>query len=556
MAKRGRPPHPDILTPREWEVLALLREGLSNEAIAGRLDITERTARYHVSEILGKLGVSSREEAAAWEPAGRPVGEERRPWWLAAGAPVALLWRKASFGWLSPATAVVLGVVVATGAGLLIWGLVRTGGDGGAVITGASSGIMTPVSAEAFSPDGVPTTYVRVQNGLRPIDPASGQDLPGYDFVYALRGPAAISPDGRTAVVAVQPDSKEPPQLELLDLKYWRPAGTLGLSGSFSEMHWSRDSRRLYVRTAEDCALSPEEAGLVCESTVVTIDVASRKVLFRTPLPPERLNPFGGSNDATFAPAPNGRILYLFGYSVVNPSRARLLAVDLETGAAREELELPDVLWGARPEPGQSDQRFTEHFPAFVVSPDGRRAYIVHAETDRITVLDLQGMRIERSRDVRLRTSLFDRLLSFLAKKTYADGRSPYHEKRAAISPDGRYLYVGGGHALPEEGEPWVVGVYPDESAGLRMIDTDSLEIIAEIEPGGDCEYRNLTVHPSGRYLYATTYGTDPGQTGFPKCRSHGLFVFDARTLEVIANRLNGDAVLVVPAVEPAAPTP
>jgi DNA-binding CsgD family transcriptional regulator len=66
--RRGRPAHPDILTPREWEVLALVREGLTNEGIAGRLGISESGARYHVSEILSKLGVGSREEAAAWRP--------------------------------------------------------------------------------------------------------------------------------------------------------------------------------------------------------------------------------------------------------------------------------------------------------------------------------------------------------------------------------------------------------------------------------------------------------------------------------------------------------
>ena len=48
MAKRGRPRYPDILTPREWEVLALLREGLSNDGIAERLNITERTEFTHV----------------------------------------------------------------------------------------------------------------------------------------------------------------------------------------------------------------------------------------------------------------------------------------------------------------------------------------------------------------------------------------------------------------------------------------------------------------------------------------------------------------------------
>jgi DNA-binding CsgD family transcriptional regulator len=63
---RGRPPHPDILTPRQLEVLGFLRMGLTNDQIAQRLGITERGARYHVSEILSKLGVGSREEAAAW----------------------------------------------------------------------------------------------------------------------------------------------------------------------------------------------------------------------------------------------------------------------------------------------------------------------------------------------------------------------------------------------------------------------------------------------------------------------------------------------------------
>jgi len=75
MGKRGRRPHPDILTPREWEVLDLLRQRLRNEQIAERLGITLDGAKYHVSEILSKLGVSDREEAAAWRPA------ERRRWW-------------------------------------------------------------------------------------------------------------------------------------------------------------------------------------------------------------------------------------------------------------------------------------------------------------------------------------------------------------------------------------------------------------------------------------------------------------------------------------------
>ena len=53
------------LTPREHEVLALLTRGRSNGQIANELFITTKTASVHVSNILRKLGVTNRIEAAA-----------------------------------------------------------------------------------------------------------------------------------------------------------------------------------------------------------------------------------------------------------------------------------------------------------------------------------------------------------------------------------------------------------------------------------------------------------------------------------------------------------
>jgi DNA-binding NarL/FixJ family response regulator len=54
-----------VLSPREREILRLLVDGCSNPEIADRLFISPATARTHVSNILGKLGVASRTEAAA-----------------------------------------------------------------------------------------------------------------------------------------------------------------------------------------------------------------------------------------------------------------------------------------------------------------------------------------------------------------------------------------------------------------------------------------------------------------------------------------------------------
>jgi DNA-binding CsgD family transcriptional regulator len=56
---------PPPLTPRELDVLRLVAEGLSNGEIGQRLFISTKTASVHVSNILAKLGVANRTEAAA-----------------------------------------------------------------------------------------------------------------------------------------------------------------------------------------------------------------------------------------------------------------------------------------------------------------------------------------------------------------------------------------------------------------------------------------------------------------------------------------------------------
>jgi DNA-binding NarL/FixJ family response regulator len=65
---RAKPRHDprEDLTAREVEVLRLVGAGRANKEIATELDISERTARTHVSNVLAKLGLSSRTQAALW----------------------------------------------------------------------------------------------------------------------------------------------------------------------------------------------------------------------------------------------------------------------------------------------------------------------------------------------------------------------------------------------------------------------------------------------------------------------------------------------------------
>jgi DNA-binding CsgD family transcriptional regulator len=149
---RGRPPHPDILTPREWQVLELLRQRLTNEQIAQRLDISLAGAKYHVSEILTKLGLTSREEAAAWQPEPAPA----RRWWAL------------GFGWAARRAWPLAGAAAALAAGgALAWFILgaSAGDEGDTVQTQASpSSAASPTSNVSPTPQDVTFAPLSVSN--------------------------------------------------------------------------------------------------------------------------------------------------------------------------------------------------------------------------------------------------------------------------------------------------------------------------------------------------------------------------------------------------------
>lgn len=64
---RGRPAHPDTLTPAEWRVTEAVRHGLTNPEIAAKLGVSVDAVKFHVSNAIQKLGFISRTELRKWD---------------------------------------------------------------------------------------------------------------------------------------------------------------------------------------------------------------------------------------------------------------------------------------------------------------------------------------------------------------------------------------------------------------------------------------------------------------------------------------------------------
>src|SRR5688572_33166163 len=63
----GRPPHDDVLTPAEWRIAEWVRHGLTNRRIAERAGVSLDAVKFHVGNVLGKLGMTSRAELRLWD---------------------------------------------------------------------------------------------------------------------------------------------------------------------------------------------------------------------------------------------------------------------------------------------------------------------------------------------------------------------------------------------------------------------------------------------------------------------------------------------------------
>lgn len=64
--RRGRPPHDDTLTPAEWKITHAVQHGMTSREIAERKGISRDGVKFHVENVLGKLGLPDRKSLRQW----------------------------------------------------------------------------------------------------------------------------------------------------------------------------------------------------------------------------------------------------------------------------------------------------------------------------------------------------------------------------------------------------------------------------------------------------------------------------------------------------------
>ncbi len=78
LRRRGRPRHPDVLTPTEWSIVNAVRHGISNRGIAKLRGISRDAVKFHLANAKAKIGLRTRIELRHWRgiPADSPLASK------------------------------------------------------------------------------------------------------------------------------------------------------------------------------------------------------------------------------------------------------------------------------------------------------------------------------------------------------------------------------------------------------------------------------------------------------------------------------------------------
>jgi hypothetical protein len=356
-------------------------------------------------------------------------------------------------------------------------------------------------TAEPAAP-GVPAfQFLNDKSQLIVISAVTGQDLDSFapipirdSYCYTF------APDGHTLALVANA------KLYLIDLPSWQTHQyDLNLHGWMSSMIYSLDGSQLAIASGE-----PESTIWIIDPQIGEItanqkaDFSIRRLQFTTD--GKSLMAYG-PHIATSGAAANA------GVSVGPPKAGVYSTSDLALLWSTELDGIRDGTIPKKPDAPITDDIYLPgsawHYePGTAFSPRDDLLYLVHADDDKLTTVDFAGRKI-RTVDIQVKTSWLDRLMALAAGIAHAKGMDGT-VKQAFISPDGKFLFVGGTTekvTMPTDSSSLEI---TDTLLGLQVIAVEDGKLVDKINE----EITPTGLSPNGRYLLLTNGKNNEGNAG------------------------------------------
>lgn len=332
--------------------------------------------------------------------------------------------------------------------------------------------------------------------------------------------PRAFSADGRTLAYTANPSSLAASIVSVVDIVTGAVRRTLTYEQPTSVMRLNADGSRLVLYRLS--------AGMRPPFTLLTVDVASGATISTVTL--------SSTSEEWPILTPDLRTAYVLdthntgSWPGVTSGEVTLDVIDTAMGT-RHIVPLSFVRAGVFPEDRtvQGQPVIRSFSPALVPSPDSRRLYIVHADEDAITVVNLKEARVERTESIHPIASAARALFGWLApEQVAAKEASESMSKQATVSPDGRTLAITGMTGRPRDD-----GSYDVTDQGVQLVDLRAFTTTGHaLQQQYQGYTRPLTVQWSadGQTLYIGTISNDTAD-------AYQLRIMDARTHTVTASQ-------------------
>ena len=353
-------------------------------------------------------------------------------------------------------------------------------------------------------------------NLLFPLDPASRTALPDYTPISLGQSYSyAFSPDRQTLAAVTFPDDNiYRGDLLLIDLSSWKTQTIeLETSGWVSAMTFSPDGKRLAIAQGESAyhlTMFDLEKGNITAQTEEDSMIMRMKFTADS----ESLMLYGTMTENRYTVneiSGGAPLVQLLDVSNLNPRWSAELEAVHDGIFPKDEDVKADLS-----QPGTA----LYISPAVVFAPQQNRLYVVHADSEQLTITDFDAQTVQTV-EIQAELTWFERLLSLTASVAHAkvsDGTT----KQAVLSPDGQFLYVVGlrYESFLDKMGNWQMNQTP---LGLEVIRTSHGSRVERFE----MDSSDLSISTDGQLLYLRDWTDTAPWTK----------VFDLSTQQVITHK-------------------